>query len=247
MNASTQKLLKRYYSDPKYDGTGLFYEWVRSIAKPSDHVLNLGAGPATNSPQRCLKGEVAEVVGADIDPIVLKNPELDRALLVKDGHIAADEGAFNLIYCDYVLEHVEHPRQFLAEVYRLLTPGGTFLFRTPNKYHYVTLISSLTPHSFHERTANSVRDLPADDAHAPWPTFYRMNTRSGMRKLASKAGFAEIEMRTIECEPSYLQFHSIPFLVGMAYERLVNATSLLEGTRANILGRFVKPMIYAPR
>jgi len=25
MNASTQKLLKRYYSDPKYDGTGLFY------------------------------------------------------------------------------------------------------------------------------------------------------------------------------------------------------------------------------
>jgi SAM-dependent methyltransferase len=240
MSTSTQKLLAHFYSDSKYDGTRAFYAWVRETAKPSYRVLNLGAGPATNDQQRCLKGEVSEVAGADIDPIVLENRELDSALLIKDGRIAANDASFDLVYSDFVLEHVENPRQLLTEIYRLLVPGGVFLFRTPNKYHYVTMISSLTSQSFHEKVANPVRGL-ADDAHDPWPTFYRMNTRSQLRKLAAAAGFVDVELRMTECEPSYLQFHPIPFLAGVAYERLVNATSLFEGMRVNIVGRFVKP------
>ena len=67
----TQKLLERYYGDPKFDGTTQFYDGIRALARLEHHVLNLGAGPATNDPQRCLKGEVAWIAGADIDPVVL--------------------------------------------------------------------------------------------------------------------------------------------------------------------------------
>ncbi len=172
---------------------------------------------------------------------MLQNPELDRAVLIENGRVPFPDAYFDLAYSDYVLEHVEEPRRFLAEVHRLLKPGGSYFFRTPNKFHYVTLISGLTPHWFHTKVANPVRGLGAD-AHEPWPAFYRMNTASRLRKLAAGAGFDQAELRMVECEPSYLQFHAILFLAGTAYERMVNATPLFGSLRANIFGRLEKPV-----
>ena len=145
-----------------------------------------------------------------------------------------------MVYCDYVLEHVEKPIEFLAEIYRVLKPGSSFLFRTPNVYHYVSTISSMTPHAVHTIIANRARGC-AEEAHAPYPTHYRMNRRSTLRRLGQEAGFVEIELRMIECDPAYLEFHPIPFFAGLAYERLVNSHTVFSGLRANIFGRFVKP------
>jgi ubiquinone/menaquinone biosynthesis C-methylase UbiE len=142
---------------------------------------------------------------------------------------------FDLAFSDYVFEHVEHPIPFLSEVHRVLKPGASYFFRTPNIYHYVALISYVAPHSIHELVANRVRELP-EDAHAPWQTFYRLNSRSAIRRAAEKVGFAGIEMKMVECQPSYLTFHALPFMVGVAYERLVNRTERLAGLRANIFG-----------
>jgi SAM-dependent methyltransferase len=237
---SVQQLLERHYSDPRFDGTGLFYGWIREIARPEHRVLNLGAGPETRHPTRILKGEVAEIVGADIDPVVLENRELDSAVLIENGRVPLDGGTFDLIFSDFVLEHVEKPEEFLGEVMRLLKPGGSYLFRTPNLWHYVAIVSRFTPQWFHEKVANKARRM-ADDAHEPWPTFYRMNTRPRLRALAAAAGFGEPELRMVECEPSYLMFNSLAFRAGMAYERTVNASGALAGLRSNIQGRFVKP------
>lgn len=240
MATLTQLLMDRYYSAPRYDGTTTFYDWVRENVEPEHRVLNLGAGPPTCHPTRILKGEVAEIVGADIDPVVLDNPELDRSVFIENDRIAIPDHYFDVIFSDYVLEHIERPEAFLGEVHRLLKPGGCYLFRTPNFYHYVALISWATPQWVHEMIANPARGLP-EDAHEPWPTFYRLNTGRKLRRAAAQAGFSNAELRFIECEPTYLQFHAIPFLVGIAYERTVNATRALRGLRANILGRLEKP------
>jgi SAM-dependent methyltransferase len=232
-------LYDRFYRDGKYDGTLTFYSCIREHLNRASRVLNLGAGPATHSPRRILKGSVAHVVGADIDPIVLKNDELDEAVLIEDGKLALESDTFDLVFSDFVLEHVEKPHRFLAETLRVLKPGGTFLFRTPNRFHYVALVSALTPHSVHRRLANPARGLE-EGAHEPWPTYYRMNSRGTLRRQARAAGFRSSEFRMIEAEPSYLMFHALPFLVGVGYERLVNSTKLLEGARCNILGKFTK-------
>jgi SAM-dependent methyltransferase len=232
-------LKDRFYSDTRYNGTILFYHWLREHAMRDYRVLNLGAGPTPDQPLRSLKGEVAEVVGADLSPEVLENTELDRAIIIRDGRIDIETASFDLIYSDYVLEHIEEPKGFLTEVYRLLKPGCSFFFRTPNIFHYVGLVSACTPHSLHEFVANPVRGL-AKDAHKPWPTYYRMNRRSRLERLALEAGFAEIELRMIEPNPSYLEFHVIPFMFGVAYERFVNSHPAFSGLRSNILGRFNK-------
>jgi len=235
----SEALYNRFYDDPRYEGTLAFYCWIKKHLSPESRALNLGAGPATGSPKRNLRGTVAHITGADIDPVVLENSEVDSAVIIENGRLPLDANEFDMVFSDFVLEHVEHPDQFLAETHRVLKPGGSFLFRTPNRYHYVALVSALTPHSFHERMANPVRCL-AEDAHEPWPTFYRMNSRTTLRRQARAAGFRDSEFRMIEAEPSYLMFHAIPFYLGVAYERLVNSTRLLEVGRGTILGRFTK-------
>ncbi len=45
-----------------------------------------------------------------------------------------------------------------------------YFFRTPNIYHYVSLIGRFSPHRFHNAIANRVRGLP-DEVHESWPTY----------------------------------------------------------------------------
>jgi SAM-dependent methyltransferase len=237
--AVPDSLVHRLYGEPRYNGTLLFYNEVRQYLTPQSRVLNLGAGPATESPIRTLKGEVAEVIGADVDTCVLDNPELDRAVMIEDGHIPIEDAAFDVIVSDYVFEHVGDPAQFLGEAARVLRPGGSLFFRTPNFLHYVAIISAVTPHRVHGLLANAVRANPSG-SQEPWRTHYRMNTVGRLRRLGREAGLDELTVKYVEMEPSYLRFNTAAFLIGTAYERLVNSTLLLAPVRANLFGRFTR-------
>lgn len=235
----SEKLLKYWYSNEQKNGTLIFYNWIRQHTNSQQSVLNLGAGPASKNPVRIFRGEVAQVVGADIDPIVLDNDELDEAHIVDGTRLPFEANCFDIAFSDYVLEHVEFPEPFLKEIYRVLKPGGIFFFRTPNRYHYVSLIAQCTPHWLHELLANRARSLPGD-AHEPYPTFHRLNTQKEIQTLANKAGFSQVALRYVESEPSYLMFSTIPFLIGVLYERITNKFDCLAGIRANIFGRLVR-------
>lgn len=203
-------LHERWYSDDRYKSTSAFYRWVRQHTNENVTLLNLGAGPPTHNPVRIFKGQIACAVGADVDPIVLKNDELDEAHVIEDGVLPLRAESFDVVLSDFVLEHVEQPALFITEVYRVLKPGGSFFFRTPNKYHYVALTARLTPHWFHRVTANRVRGL-SEDAHEPWRTFYRLNSRHAIERLSKQVGFRRAELRMVEGEPSYLIFHACRF------------------------------------
>jgi hypothetical protein len=135
---------------------------------------------------------------------------------------------------------VADPASHFQEVFRVLKPHSAYCFRTPNRWHYVTMTASLMPHSVHLRLANKLRALDAE-AHAPWQTLYRANTRSKLRHWARRSGLSTEELRMIEAEPSYGAAHPLLFYPMMAYERLVNSTELLSLFRVNILGTFRKP------
>lgn len=232
----SKRLLRRFYPDETRNGTVAFYGWVRQHIGPTTEVLNLGAGPPTRAPIRIFKGDVARVVGADIDPVVLDNDELDDAVVIENGRLPLPDRSFDVIVSDFTFEHVEDPAGFLAEALRVLRERGSLFFRTPNRRHYVATISRLTPHWFHALVANRVRGLPSD-AHEPWPTFYRMNSGAELREAAADAGFRKVELRMFEAEPSYLVFATLPFLAGVGWERVVNRFDGLARYRANIFGR----------
>jgi SAM-dependent methyltransferase len=87
--------------------------------------LGCGAGDSVDLFRR-VTPEVSWV-GVDIEdsPEVSGRTRADAEFVTFDGRrLPFDDGSFELVYCKQVLEHVEHPRELLAEVARVLVPGG---------------------------------------------------------------------------------------------------------------------------
>jgi SAM-dependent methyltransferase len=128
------------------------------------------------------------------------------------------------------------PGRAFAEVARVLRPGGVFFAKTPNRRHYVALISHLTPHRFHQL----VNEWRGRDREDTFPTLYRANTARALRRWAATAGLTVERVRHVEGRPEYLRMLAPTYLLGLAYERLVNATELLAPWRVVLIASFRK-------
>jgi SAM-dependent methyltransferase len=238
---STQALFNRYYRSHAgfMGGTEVFHHICQSHFVAGGRILEIGAGPA-NATTDFLAG-LGPVVGLDVSTEVRTNPQLVEAHVYDGLTMPFPNTSFDLCVSNYVLEHVINPGHHFQEVSRILKPGGIYCFRTPNRWHYVTLASALLPHSMHLRLANKLRTLD-DRAHDPWPTVYRANTRLRLRKLARVNRLLVEELRMIEAEPSYGSAHALLFYPMMVYERIVNSSNAFSSFRVNIFGTLRKPL-----
>jgi SAM-dependent methyltransferase len=222
-----------YPSALSRDPVAVLLSALDSYVRPDSDVLDLGAGAGKN--RYDLKGRVHSIVGVDPDPRVVHNPLLDRGVVATTGPLPFENDSFDLVFSIYVLEHVNKPVELVEEIRRVLRPGGIFLALTPNRYHYVPLIASVTPTSFH-KWLNKGRGREIEDT---FPTVYRMNTRRAL--LRYFAGFQCVRLETFEVAPNYLRFWTPAFLLGAFYERIVNRFGWLAPIRVNILCAFRVP------
>lgn len=89
-------------------------------------VLDVGCG---RKPYRHLV-PAEEYLGVDIDTPVTR--ELAAADVYYDGRrLPFTDASFDAVICSQVLEHVFTPGDFLAEIRRVLRPGGRLLLTTP--------------------------------------------------------------------------------------------------------------------
>jgi SAM-dependent methyltransferase len=214
----------------------LFRERVLARLAPAARLLDLGAG-AGRLPQMNFRGRAAFVAGYDVDPAVRANPHLDEAHVGDGEKLPFADASFDLVVSDNVFEHVARPETLFAEVARVLRPGGWFLLKTPNRWHYVTLLARATPFWFH-RLVGRLRGRPAEHT---FPTLYRANSPGRVRALAAGAGLAVESIEMIEGRPEYLRIAAPAYLLGWLYERIVNATPLLARFRVVLLASLRKP------
>lgn len=205
----------------------VFSTRVRQYIGPNDLVLDLGAGRGA-LPELDWRPSCAKVCGVDVDRAVLSNPMLHEARLIEDGKIPYESGLFHAVISNFVLEHLADPPAVFAEVARVLRPDGLFIARTPNRWHYVALIAAATPQWFHgwvaERRQREARDT--------FPTYYRCNTIGAIQRHCRGAG---LQLETLYCDeprPEYLRILSPTYLLGICYERTVNAIPPFRRLRA---------------
>jgi 2-polyprenyl-3-methyl-5-hydroxy-6-metoxy-1,4-benzoquinol methylase len=109
-----------------------------------------------------------------------------KSLDVENNLLSYDDESFDSIVFTEVLEHIaiKNPREILIEFYRVLKPGGTVLFTTPNVCNISNVLALLS------------------GINIFWPTsmFYgstdrhnREFTPNEVRELFSESGFAAIE------------------------------------------------------
>jgi SAM-dependent methyltransferase len=210
----------------------LFRERILTHLEPDKMVLDLGAGAGIVAAMN-FKGLVRRVCGVDLDPRVASNPMLDEGRVADAGEVPYPDQVFDVVFADNVVEHLAEPLVVLREVRRVLKPGGTFLFKTPNRAHYMPTIARMTPHRFHQ-FVNRLRGRADMDT---FPTLYRANTEAEIRRLGLLAGFDVISVERIEGRPEYLRMTWPTYLLGAAYERIVNASERLAMFRILLIAQ----------
>ena len=99
------------------------YRALREVAKNvSGFVLDFGCG---SMPYKSLFSSAEKYVGVDLaqSPHGLSNPDF----VLVDGIIPFPDQSFDWVLMFEVLDDLQNPKEQLAEIYRVLKPGGRFL------------------------------------------------------------------------------------------------------------------------
>lgn len=201
-------------------------------------ILDLGAGSGIVEAMN-FRGMGPTVCGIDPDPRVLDNPFLDEPGVADGCSIPYPNDSFDLVFADNVLEHLDNPLQVFLETSRVLKPGGVFLFKTPNRWHYVPLIALVSPHWFHA-LVNRWRGRVTSQF---FPTLYRANSQRQIHIYARQSGLLVENLNFIDGRPEYLRFSWPFYLIGIAYERLVSSLAIFAQLRVGIIGVLRKPPV----
>ncbi|MGA3024385.1 MAG: class I SAM-dependent methyltransferase [Bryobacteraceae bacterium] len=239
MSTLVEALDRKWYPEygAKWDNV-LFRTRIMKVISPSSRVLDLGAG-AGILPQMNFRGLASRVYGIDPDRRVAANPNLDHATIGSAESLPYADESFDVVICNSVVEHLSDPMTVFAEVQRVLKPGGVFMFKTPNKWHYMPVLARILPHRVHE-LVNQVRGRAVVDT---FPTLYRANAAGPITSVASSAGLIVTSLAFFEGRPEYLRFCALTYSLGWLYERVVNSTSYLRKARVVIIGTLQKPAI----
>lgn len=220
-------LLERFYPESRFggysdiDGTVTFYGRVQALLQSDMVVLDVGCGRGAGLMHdpvvfrrelRRLRGRCKRVIGLDVDVEARSNPGVDEFHLI-DGAAPwplADR-SIDLIVSDYVLEHIDEPAAFMAQVARVLKPGGVFCARTTNRLGYVGLVASVIPNRRHGKVVRfAQKDREEMDV---FPTRYRINTIWQVRHFLEASGLQGL-VYGYEAEPSYLRFSWLAYSLG---------------------------------
>jgi SAM-dependent methyltransferase len=229
------------------DGSLPFVLRLHSIINAGDRVVDFGAGrgaafvSATGIKRKLLDFRQAgvTVIGVDVSADVLDNPTLTEAIVTKPGEpLPLADDSIDVVFAEWVCEHLEDPVAAVRDIRRVLKPGGWFAFRTPNRWHYSMLAAQAIPDRHHERVLRVAQ--PERQAEDIFPKFYRMNSIATCRRVVGQAGMTLQFITTHEPPPAYLEFSAVAFSAGIAYQRLVDGLSL-GFLRKNIIGFAQRP------
>ncbi len=175
----------------RYDGTIKFFAFVHALIlrEGLEIIMDFGAGrggfwhddPSVfRRHMRDLRRPGVTVTAVDVDAVVKKHPcSHEQVVVAPHGPLPFTDGHFDVIVSDMTFEHLERPNEVATELMRVLRPGGVICARTPNRFGYVTLVSSLIPNALHPRFLGRVQP---DRKNADiFPTYYRLNSVSQVR------------------------------------------------------------------
>jgi SAM-dependent methyltransferase len=152
--------------------------FVAAVGGPGRKVLDLGcrSGAVT---AHFLDGN--DVTGVDVDPAALERAAARGIVPVRanaEEPLPFDDAGFDAVVAGELLEHVRDPDAVVAEVRRVLRPGGTFVGSVPNAFRLQSRLLFLAGRP------------PEDD-----PTHLHLYSPTQIASLL--AGFARLELHFV--------------------------------------------------
>lgn len=180
----------RFFQDYRrgVNSTVVLFTTALALAGDAQTIVDVGCGRgAPVDPEgrgrrlHDLRGPGRQVIGIDVDPVGKENPVLDEFRLIEDDRWPLDDASVDLVYSDWTLEHVEHPDSFVAELTRVLRPGGAFVARSVSRHSLLSLGARMVPNASHPKVISRLQ--PNREEQDVFPTAYRMNTVRALKAL----------------------------------------------------------------
>jgi len=199
---------------------------VRSHLTPTSQLLDLGCGRGGLIEQLVeTHGHslLERTIGLDPDQSSLSEHRLNLAAATGFSHaLPFKDQSFDVVFCSWLLEHLENPELDLAEISRVLKPNGVFIFITPNKRHPIAWLNQ-TIGRFAAVQDWLVERLYGRVAADTFPTWYLANSKSQLeaylRQISKDSPFEfKIDQLHFIPDPTYLAFHPLIFRLMCRFE-----------------------------
>lgn len=199
--------------------TEQYAELVRAHLTNKSQLLDLGCGRGGLIEQlvethgRCL---LEQTIGLDPDQPSLAEHRLKLAASTGFSHaLPFKDQSFDIVFCSWLLEHLENPQLDLGEIGRVLKPGGVFIFITPNKRHPIAWLNQAIGR-FSAVQDWLVERLYGRVAADTFPTWYKANDEHQLEGYLHKISQdSDIEFKIDQLhfipDPTYLAFHPVIF------------------------------------
>lgn len=198
---------------------------VRQQLQSSARLLDIGCGRGGLVEQ--LNHPLRQMAGIDPDWHSLSEHRLalPRAAAHSDALPFAAR-CFEVVCASWVLEHLAQPARTFAAIGRILTPGGTFVFITPNGRHPLTLLNRGIGR-WGQLQGSLVDRLYGRAAADAFPTYYRANVAATLADLCQENGMTLHTLHTIP-DPTYLAFHPLLFRLACRLEAFLPPSRYLH-------------------
>jgi ubiquinone/menaquinone biosynthesis C-methylase UbiE len=157
-------------------------------------VLDAGCGRTTRL--QSWRDRISELVGVDLDEVAgLENHTLDRFVAADLGNPLpfADE-SFDVVYANFVVEHLVDPGAAFRECHRVLRRGGDLVLLTSNQANPFLAAARLLP----QQARVAVKRVgPRASERDVFPAVYRANTPARLDALLVAAGFRSVQMTMV--------------------------------------------------
>jgi 2-polyprenyl-3-methyl-5-hydroxy-6-metoxy-1,4-benzoquinol methylase len=200
-----------------------YYDALTAQLSPSRRWLDMGCGHQVfaewmTREQEAVVARSRIVAGIDLDWAGLRNhTAIDRRVFGDLSRLPFTSGSWDVISANMVMEHLEDPDAVLREVHRTLSPQGTFVFHTPNFYHWGTLVARALPDGMKKRLIRLFEGRVEADV---FETHYRVNTEADIRRRAHATGFEVLQLRHVNSSATLKMLGPI-VLLELLYIRLI--------------------------
>lgn len=234
MTALAEQLRNRYFGQEH--PYRLFESEVDSYLLPEHTLLDAGCGRTAPILVK-YRGRARRLIGVDLVDFEagIAGAELYRSDL---SAMPLEDSCVDLVMARSVMEHIEDPATVYREIFRVLKPGGHFIFLTANLWDYASLIAAVIPNRFHPWIVSKTEGREEKDV---FPIAYRTNTRSAVEKWSKISGFDIVSFRYLGQYPSYFMFNGLLFLLATAYEKAIGSVSALNCLQGWIFATLKKP------
>ncbi len=182
----------------------------------------LDAGCGRNELVEEFKGEYGLAIGVDWG-----KEGKGRFVRADLSQLPFKEETFDFITCKWVLEHIPYPQEVIGELRRILASGGRLLIQTPNRDHFLLFGYQFLPSSLKSRLIAFFFGSPQER----FPTFYRANTPSGLRRFVENGRLKVVRM---VLNKDLLTFSKLAFWFSYLFLRLTQREGW-QGLRSSIL------------